>query len=80
MLLDDEKILLKAGDILVQRGTNHAWLNRGEKPARLFFVLVDAQPKRAGPSRASAGTLTSCAAPPRAALTQPSAPRQYDDG
>ncbi len=48
MLLDDEKVLLKAGDILVQRGTNHAWLNRGDKPARLFFVLVDAQPKRAG--------------------------------
>jgi quercetin dioxygenase-like cupin family protein len=47
MLLDNETVHLKAGDILVQRGTNHAWLNRGDKPARLLFVLVDAEPKRA---------------------------------
>ncbi len=48
MLLDDTKVILKSGDILIQRGTNHAWLNRGKEPARVFFVLVDAQPKRAG--------------------------------
>jgi len=48
MRLDDTIVVLSAGDILVQRGTNHAWLNRGKKPARLFFVLVDACPKRPG--------------------------------
>ena len=54
MLLDDQKVVLKAGDVLIQRGTNHAWINRGTRPARVFFVLVDAQPKRAG-SVAGAG-------------------------
>ena len=54
MLLDDQKVVLKAGDVLIQRGTNHAWINRGTQAARVFFVLVDAQPKRAG-SVAGAG-------------------------
>ena len=38
------EIKLKAGDVLVQRGTNHAWSNRGTKPARVAFVLIDAEP------------------------------------
>ena len=42
MALDDQTVVLKPGDILIQRGTNHAWLTRGTVPARLFFVLVDA--------------------------------------
>jgi quercetin dioxygenase-like cupin family protein len=46
MLLDDEVVHLKAGDVLIQRGTNHAWLNRGTTPARVAFVLVDGAPKR----------------------------------
>jgi hypothetical protein len=29
---------------MIQRGTNHAWANRGTKPARLAIVLLDAQP------------------------------------
>jgi hypothetical protein len=29
---------------MVQRGTNHAWANRSDKPARVAFVLVDAKP------------------------------------
>ena len=35
---------LKQGDILVQRGTNHAWANRSGKNARVAFVLVDGKP------------------------------------
>jgi mannose-6-phosphate isomerase-like protein (cupin superfamily) len=38
------EVLLKAGDVLVQRGTNHAWSNRSEQPAVLAFVLIDAEP------------------------------------
>jgi mannose-6-phosphate isomerase-like protein (cupin superfamily) len=43
MLLDDSEIHLKAGDVLVQQGTNHAWVNRGTEPCRIAFVLVDAK-------------------------------------
>ena len=44
MDMDDSTVHLRAGDVMVQRGTNHAWVNRGTKPARLAFVLIDAQP------------------------------------
>ncbi|MEM7338299.1 MAG: cupin domain-containing protein [Actinomycetota bacterium] len=40
-VLDDCETEMKAGDILVQRGTNHAWSNRSASPARVAFVLVD---------------------------------------
>jgi hypothetical protein len=43
MLLDDSEIHLKAGDVLVQQGTNHAWVNRGNGPCRIAFVLIDAK-------------------------------------
>jgi mannose-6-phosphate isomerase-like protein (cupin superfamily) len=43
MLLDDSEVHLKAGDVLVQRGTNHAWLNRGRENCRIAFVLIDAK-------------------------------------
>jgi mannose-6-phosphate isomerase-like protein (cupin superfamily) len=43
MLLDDSEVHLKAGDVLVQQGTNHAWVNRGKKPCRICFVLIDAK-------------------------------------
>jgi mannose-6-phosphate isomerase-like protein (cupin superfamily) len=43
-LMDQGEVLLKPGDVLIQRGTNHAWSNRGDEPARLAFVLVDATP------------------------------------
>ena len=42
MLLDDSEIHLKAGDVLVQQGTNHAWVNRGDRNCRIAFVLIDA--------------------------------------
>ena len=41
-LMDEGEVLLKPGDVLVQRGTNHAWSNRSEQSAYLAFVLVDA--------------------------------------
>ncbi|MEM5582410.1 cupin domain-containing protein [Roseibium sp. AS2] len=41
MLLDEDEVLLKAGDTVVQRGTNHAWSNRGTEPCSIVFVLVD---------------------------------------
>jgi quercetin dioxygenase-like cupin family protein len=44
MDLDDSTVKLRAGDVMVQRGTNHAWVNRGTTPARIAFVLIDAQP------------------------------------
>lgn len=43
MLLDDGEIHLKAGDVLIQQGTNHAWVNRGSEPCRIAFVLIDAK-------------------------------------
>jgi len=42
--MDASTVKLKAGDIMIQRGTNHAWANRGDKRARIAFVLVDAEP------------------------------------
>jgi hypothetical protein len=43
MLLDDSEIHLKAGDVLIQQGTNHAWVNRGTEPCRIAFVLIDSE-------------------------------------
>jgi quercetin dioxygenase-like cupin family protein len=43
MLLDDSEIHVKAGDILVQQGTNHAWVNNGTKPCRIAFILIDSE-------------------------------------
>jgi hypothetical protein len=48
MALDDGVVSMKAGDIMIQRGTNHAWMNRSNAPARIAFVLIDATPKREG--------------------------------
>ena len=44
MDMDDSTVTLQAGDIMVQRGTNHAWVNRSDAPARVAFVLIDAKP------------------------------------
>ena len=41
LVLDADEIELKPGDIVVQRGTNHAWSNRTEQTARMMFVLLD---------------------------------------
>jgi mannose-6-phosphate isomerase-like protein (cupin superfamily) len=42
LLLDDAEVDMKPFDVVVQRGTNHAWVNRGTDTARLLAVLVDA--------------------------------------
>jgi len=43
LLLDDSEVTAHAGDIVVQRGTDHAWANRGDGIARVVFVLVDGE-------------------------------------
>lgn len=42
-MMDEGERLMKPGDILIQRGTNHAWSNRTTSPARICFVLIDAE-------------------------------------
>jgi len=42
MMMDEEDYLLKAGDVVVQQGTNHAWSNRGTEPCLIAFILIDA--------------------------------------
>ncbi len=44
MDMDNSTVTMNAGDVMVQRGTNHAWVNRYELPARVAFVLLDADP------------------------------------
>ena len=39
-----EKISLNPGDIVIMRGTNHSWTNRGTTWGRIAFVLIDAEP------------------------------------
>ncbi|HXS41123.1 MAG TPA: cupin domain-containing protein [Stellaceae bacterium] len=43
MTLDEGEVLCKAGDVIVQRSTNHGWDNRSGKPARFAEVLIDAR-------------------------------------
>lgn len=46
-LLDEDETVMRAGDILVQRATNHSWSNRSGKPCRMAFVLIDLKPGEA---------------------------------
>jgi hypothetical protein len=43
-ILDEGETLMRAGDVMIQRGTHHAWANRSDRTCRMAFVLVDAQP------------------------------------
>jgi hypothetical protein len=43
-MLDDDETLMRPGDVLIQRGTYHAWSNRSDQNARMLFVLIDAEP------------------------------------
>lgn len=43
LMLDEGEIALEPFDTVVQRGTNHSWINRGNEPALLMAVLVDAK-------------------------------------
>jgi quercetin dioxygenase-like cupin family protein len=51
MDMDDSSVKLRAGEVMVQRGTNHAWVNRSKERARLAIVLVDAKPLGIGNPR-----------------------------
>lgn len=43
LLLDEEEVPLQPGDLVIQRGTIHAWANRSEDTCRMLFVLTDAR-------------------------------------
>jgi uncharacterized cupin superfamily protein len=44
LVLDDGEVHLKPFDVVIQRGTNHAWVNRGTQAALLAGVLIGAEP------------------------------------
>ena len=44
MLMEEGEVLIKQGDCIVQKGTKHAWVNRGDVPCVLAAVLIDAKP------------------------------------
>jgi mannose-6-phosphate isomerase-like protein (cupin superfamily) len=43
LILDDSEVVLRKGDVVVQRGTNHAWENRSDAAARIAFFHIDAR-------------------------------------
>ena len=45
LILDEEEVRLEPHDVVVQRGTNHAWVNNGTEPALLIAVLIDSNLK-----------------------------------
>jgi mannose-6-phosphate isomerase-like protein (cupin superfamily) len=43
MMLDEAVVHVKAGDVVIQQATNHAWINHGKEPCRILFVLMDSK-------------------------------------
>jgi mannose-6-phosphate isomerase-like protein (cupin superfamily) len=43
MWLDDSTVHMKAGDVMVQQGTNHAWINTGKEPCIIAFAMIDSE-------------------------------------
>jgi hypothetical protein len=43
MMLDASVVHVRAGDVIVQQATNHAWINRGTQPCRVLFALIDSR-------------------------------------
>ena len=41
LVLDEGEVTARAGDIVIQRGTNHGWANRSDRTCRIAFVLID---------------------------------------
>jgi quercetin dioxygenase-like cupin family protein len=41
LVMDDCEVILNPGDVVVQRGTNHAWSNRSDKKVRMLYILID---------------------------------------
>ena len=73
-ILDQGETLLKAGDVMIQRGTNHSWSVRGNEPCLLAAILIDAKPlglaaKVAKARRKSASARTKVARKPAAKAT-----------
>ncbi len=54
MELDGTSVHLKAGDVLVQRGTIHNWVNNGNEPCVIAFALIDAKPVSTGGKKLTA--------------------------
>lgn len=46
LILDDSETVVRAGDIVIQRGTNHSWANRGKTKCRAIFVMIDGKFER----------------------------------
>jgi mannose-6-phosphate isomerase-like protein (cupin superfamily) len=42
LLLDEDDVTVSAGDVVIQRGTNHAWENRGDEPCLMAVMVIDA--------------------------------------
>jgi hypothetical protein len=42
-MMDVGETKMGPGDVLIQRGTNHAWSNRSDAPCRIAFILIDAE-------------------------------------
>ena len=56
LILDDgSETLMRPQDVVVQRGTNHAWANRSDRPTRMMFVMIDGTISE--PLRAATGPL-----------------------
>jgi hypothetical protein len=41
LILDDSETIVRAGEVVIQRGTSHAWANRSTRNARIAFILID---------------------------------------
>ncbi len=46
MYMDDSEVVMHTGDVMIQRGTNHAWVNKSNEYCTMAFVLIDAEGKR----------------------------------
>jgi hypothetical protein len=43
LIMDEGETTVRAGDIVIQRGTNHGWANRSDRNCRIVFVLIDGE-------------------------------------
>jgi quercetin dioxygenase-like cupin family protein len=71
LVLDESETAVRAGDVVIQRGTDHAWQNRSDQWARIVFILIDGQFDDA--LKASLGDVRAHARPvaPNAAASAP---------
>jgi quercetin dioxygenase-like cupin family protein len=69
LIMEEGEVDLEPFDVVVQRGANHGWSNRGEEPARLMAVMIDAVPVQ-GPS--GTGEADRPGGPPPRARPRPS--------